>query len=81
MGLDQIANMDEIPLFLNILYKKKIAEISYKEVIIKTQGQVAVHVTVILWYFVDGTKLLPMSVFKGISGGRAENNKAFFGKR
>ena len=34
-----------------------------------------VHVTVILWFFVDVTKLLPMSVFKGILGGRAKIKK------
>ena len=67
--------MDEIPLFINILSKKTIAEIGYKEVIIKTYGQLMVHTTVILWIFADGTQLLPMSVFKGISGGRTENNK------
>ena len=40
--------MGETLLFMNILSKKTIAEICYKEVIIKTHGQVMVHVTVIL---------------------------------
>ena len=31
-----------------------------------------VHVIAILWFFADVTKLLPMSVFKGILGGRAK---------
>ena len=40
-----------------------------------------VHVIVILWIFANGTKLIPMSVIKDISGGRTEKNpKAFFGK-
>ena len=64
--------MGEIPLFMKILSKKTIAEIGYKEIIIKTHGQVMVYVTVVLWIFTDGTKLLPMSVFKGISGGRSK---------
>ena len=58
--------MGEIPLFINILSKKTIAEIGYKEVIIKNHGQLIVHATVILWIFADCTQLLPMSVFKGI---------------
>ena len=73
--MEKIANMDEIPLFINILSKKTIAEIGYNEVIIKIYGQMRVHVTVILWYFSDGTKLLPMLVFKGISGEGTENKK------
>ena len=40
--------MGEISLFMNILSKKTIAEIGYKEVIIKTHGQLMVHATVIL---------------------------------
>ena len=64
--------MDETPLFIIILSKKTIAKIGYKEVIIKAHGQVGVHVTSILWIYVDCTKLLLMLVFKGISGGRAE---------
>ena len=31
-----------------------------------------VHATVILWIFANGTKLLPMLVFKGIPGGRTQ---------
>ena len=64
--------MYKILLFIYILSKKTIAEIGYNEVIIKTHGQVMVHVTVILWFCADGTKLLPMSVFKSISVGRVE---------
>ena len=30
------------------------------------------YYTVILWIFADDTKLLPMLVFKGISGGRTK---------
>ena len=59
--------MDEIPLFMNILSKKTIVKIGFYEVIIKTYNQMRVHVTVILWFFADGTKLLPMLVFKSIS--------------
>ena len=66
--------MSETPLFMNILSMKTIAEIGYKEVVIKTHGQVVVHVTVILWFFADGTKILPMFVFKGISGEGSKNN-------
>ena len=70
--LDQIANIDETPLFMNIISKKTIAKIGSKEVIINTHGQERVHVTAILWIVADGTKLPPMLVFKGISGGRVE---------
>ena len=58
--------MVDIPLFLNIPSKKTIVKIGFEEVTTKIYGQVMVHVTVILWIFTDGTKLLPMSVFKGI---------------
>ena len=58
--------MYEIPLFINILSKKSIAEINKKEIVIKIHGQVMVHVTVILWFFADGKKLFPMLVFKSI---------------
>ena len=61
--------MYEILLFINILSKKTIAEIGSNEVIIKIHDQMRVHVTVILWFFEDGTKFLPVLVFKGISGG------------
>ena len=45
---------------------KTIAKIDYKEVIIKTHGQVKAYVTAILWIFADDTKLLPILVFKDI---------------
>ena len=46
--LNQIANMDETPLFMNITNTKTIAKIGSKEVDIKTHGQEKIHVTAIL---------------------------------
>ena len=66
--------MGEIHLSMNIQSKKTIAEYGYKEIIIKTHGQLMVHVIVILWIFADGTKLLPILVFKDISREGTENN-------
>ena len=60
--------MGEIPLFVNIPLKKTILKIGFEEVTIKIHGKVMVRVTVILWFFADGTKLPQMLVFKGISG-------------
>ena len=48
LELDQIANMDETPLFLNMSRTRKIAKIGSKTVNIKTHGQEKVRVTVIL---------------------------------
>ena len=46
--LNQIANMDETPLFMNITNMKTITKIGSKEVDIKTHGQEKIHVTAIL---------------------------------
>ena len=80
--LNQIANMDETPLFMNITNTKTIAKIGSKEVDIKTHGQEKIHVTAILWIIADGTKLPPMLVFKGQPDGRVERrlNKNWFVK-
>ena len=48
LELDQIANMDETPLFLNMARTRTIAKIGSKTVNIKTHGQEKVRVTVIL---------------------------------
>ena len=48
LELDQIANMDEAPLFLNIARTITIAKIGSKTINIKTLGQEKVRVTVIL---------------------------------
>ena len=73
--------MYETPLFINILSKKAIAKIVHKKVIIKTHGQwwfsYCNIVNFCRWY-----KLLPMLVFKGISGGKTKKeSKTFFGQR
>ena len=70
LELDQIANMDETPLFLNMARTRTIAKIGSKTVNIKTHGQEKVRVTVILWIVADGTKLPPVVVFKGNPNGR-----------
>ena len=70
LELDQIANMEEIPLHLNIARTMTIAKISSKTVNIKTHGQEKVRVTVILWIVADDTKLPPDLVFKGNPNGR-----------
>ena len=48
LELEQIANMDETPLFLNMAKTKTIAKIGSKTVNIKTHGLEKVRVTVIL---------------------------------
>ena len=80
--LNQIANMDETPLFMNITNTKTIAKIGSKEVDIKTHEQEKIHVTTILWIIADGTKLPPMLAFKGQPDGRVERrlNKNWFVK-
>ena len=70
LELDQIANMDETPLFLNMARTRAIAKIGSKTVNIKTHGQEKVRVIVILWIVADGTKLPPVVVFKGNPNGR-----------
>ena len=49
---------------------KTIAKIGSKTVNIKTYGQDKVRVTAILWIVAEGTKLLPMLIFKGEPNGR-----------
>ena len=70
--LSKIANMDDTPLFMNILKTKTITKISSKEVNIKTYEQERIHVTAILWIIADCTKLPQMLVFKGQANGREE---------
>ena len=70
LELAQVANMDETPLFLNMVRTKTIAKIGSKTVNIKTHGQEKVRVTAVLWIIADGTKLPPVLVFKGKPDGR-----------
>ena len=70
LELDQITNMDEIPLLLNMARTRIITKIGSKTVNIKTHSQEKVRVTVILWFVADGTKLPPVLVFKGNPNGR-----------
>ena len=60
--LSQIANRDEISLFMNISNTKTIVKISSKEVNIKTHGKERIHLTAILWIVAGGTKLSNVSV-------------------
>ena len=70
LELFQIANMDEIQIFLNMVRTKTITKIGSKIVNIQTHGQDKVRLTAILWIVAYGTKLSPMLIFKDESNRR-----------
>ena len=73
LKLSQIANMDETPIFLNMIRTRTITKIGSKTINIKSHGQDSVRVTAILWIVVDKTKLPPILIFKGeLNGGIAK---------
>ena len=60
--LSQTDNIDETPLFMNILNTKTIVKIGSKDLISKINVQKRIHGTAILWIIADGTKSPNVSV-------------------
>ena len=69
--LNKIANIDETPLFMNILSKKTIKNLATKNSLLKLMIK-KVQATVILWMLSIGTKLSQCFSFKGILEGKVE---------
>ena len=74
LGRCNIVNMDESPIFFNMVPKKKIAKRGKKTILIKTQNQEKVRISIILTISADGDKLKPLIIFKGKTGGLIEKN-------
>ena len=74
-GYDEgnIINMDETPLYLNMIPNKVISQKGEKNVVVRTQNQEKIRVTCLLSICADGDKLPPYIIFKG----KNSNNKAF----
>ncbi|CAL4062438.1 unnamed protein product, partial [Meganyctiphanes norvegica] len=62
--LSQIANMDEVPLTFDVPSNKTVDSKGVHSVTVKTTGHEKTHYTVVLTCCADGTKLLPMVIFK-----------------
>ena len=63
-SLQIIRNMDETPVFFNMIGKKTINQAGEKTVWVKTTGHDKQQFTVVLACLADGTKLPPMVIFK-----------------
>ena len=63
--LELIGNMDETPIWFDIVPQRSIAKKGSKSVVIRTSGSEKRHVTVVLAVMADGTVLPPMIIFKG----------------
>ena len=77
-GEYNIINMDETPLYLNMVPNKTIARKGTKNVVIRTNNQEKIRVTCILSVCADGDKLSPYIIFKGknsYSLSKLNNNK------
>ena len=74
LGRCNIFNMDESPIFFNMVPKKTIAKRGKKTILIKTQSQEKVRISIILTISADGDKLKPLIIFKGKTGGLIEKN-------
>ena len=62
---DLIVNIDETGIFLNLVYNNIINKAGEKNILIKTNGQEKMRITVILGITAIGTKLPPYIIFKG----------------
>ena len=72
LGKGNIFNMDETPLFFNMIPNKTIAKRGKKTILIKSQNQEKCRISIILCIVADGDKLPPLIIFKGKTGGRIE---------
>ena len=59
-SLSLIANMNETPMFFDIIGNRTVNQKGEKTVLVKTTGHEKQHFTVVLACMADGTKLLPM---------------------
>ena len=66
-GYDEgnILNMDETPLYLNMILNKVIAQKGEKNVVVRTQNQERIRISCLLTIWADGDKLPPYIIFKG----------------
>lgn len=66
-GYDEgnILNMDETPLYLNMILNKVIAQKGEKNVVVRTQNQERIRISCLLTICADGDKLPPYIIFKG----------------
>ena len=71
-GRCNIFNMDESPIFFKMAPTKTIAKRGKKTILIKTQNQEKVRISIILTISADGDKLKPLIIFKGKTGGLIE---------
>ena len=64
----QIANLDEVPLFLDLTPDHTLEQKGAKEVTIRVTAKYKVRATLVLCCLADGTRLPPMLIFKESSG-------------
>lgn len=64
----QIANMDEVPLWLDMTPDHTLDFQGVKEVSLKCTNKYKVRATLVLGVFANGDKLTPMLIFKEPSG-------------
>ena len=60
-----IGNMDETPVYFNLVPGKIIDRVGVKSCVIRSKGAKKRHITVVLTVAADGTMLHPMVIFKG----------------
>lgn len=63
-GMAHIGNMDETPMFFDVVGNTTINKKGEKTILVKTTGHEKQHFTVVLACLADGTKLPPMIIFK-----------------
>jgi len=73
----RVINMDETPVYLDMVGNHTMEVKGAKEVNLKTTGAEKQRVTVVLACSMDGGKLPPMVIFKGVSTGRGRIEKEF----
>ena len=67
--------MDETPLYLNMVPNKVISKKGEKNVVVRTQNQEKIRITLLLSIWADGDKLPPYIIFKAKSNYGYENCK------
>ena len=73
-NLDCIANMDETPIYFEMVTDTTVERIGRKKVNIETFGGEKMRISIILTILVNGEKLPPLIVFKVKPGKTLENN-------
>ena len=76
-NLNRIINIDETPVFLELVADKTFEKKGTKNIIIKTNGYEKYHVTIILAITAGGNKLPPVIIFKGLPD---KNNEKRYNK-